>query len=223
MTPAPAMICVGAVAGAYGVRGEVRLKSFCAEPEAIAGYAPLCTEDGRRHFAVEITGRTRNGLTARLGGVADRETAEGLRGTRLYAPRDRLPALPEDEFYHADLIGLAVADTGGTTLGRVAAVVDYGAGDLLDIRGPGLGDGVLLPFTEACVPLVDLAAGRIVADPPDGLLPGEGDGDIHADRDRVLDGDGEGDGGSYTEGMEGKRSGGDATGTGGAPGGERTP
>lgn len=166
-------VCVGAIAGAYGVRGEVRLKSFCAEAQAIADYAPLATEDGTREFSVRLTGQIKNGLSARLGGVATKEAADALRGTRLYAPRDRLPALPDDEYYHADLIGLRVRDTGGTELGIVRAVFDHGAGDLLDIHGPGLKGGVLLPFTRANVPTVDLAAGRLIVDPPAGLFDGD--------------------------------------------------
>ncbi|MCA8879496.1 MAG: ribosome maturation factor RimM [Rhodobacteraceae bacterium] len=167
---AQAMICVGAIAGAYGVRGEVRLKSFCADPAAIADYMPLSSEDGRRSFAVTLTGQTSGALTARLDGVTSKEAADALRGTRLYVPRDRLPSLPDDEFYHADLIGLTVRDTGGRELGRVAAVLNHGATDLLEIRGPGLGDGILLPFTQTAVPTVDLAQGTIVADPPEGLI-----------------------------------------------------
>ena len=166
-----ALICVGAIAGAYGVKGEVRLKSFCADPAAIADYAPLQTEDGARSFSVRLTGSTSNGLTARLGGIASKEAADALRGTKLYAPRDRLPSLPDDEFYHADLIGLAVRDTRGRLLGRVAAVLNHGAADLLEVRGPGLGDGVLIPFTVAVVPTVDLSREVLIADPPEGLLP----------------------------------------------------
>lgn len=162
-------VCVGAIAGAFGVRGEVRLKSFCAEPEAIADYAPLYTEDGGRAFAVVLGRPVPNGLSARLGGVSTREEAEALRGVRLYADRDRLPSLPDDEFYHADLIGLAVQDAGGAPLGRVSAVLNHGAGDLLEIQRPGK-PSALLPFTRAMVPTVDLAAGRIVADPPEGLF-----------------------------------------------------
>ncbi|MGC9368157.1 MAG: ribosome maturation factor RimM [Paracoccaceae bacterium] len=166
-------VCVGAIAGAFGVRGEVRLKSFCAEPEAIADYAPLHTEDGARSFTVEITRAVKNGFAARLSGVATKEEADALRGVRLFADRDKLPELPDDEFYHADLIGLTVLDTGGRTLGKVQAVQDYGAGDLLEISGPGLKGSVLLPFTNEAVPTVDLAAGRIIADPPEGLFPDE--------------------------------------------------
>lgn len=163
-------VCVGAVAGAYGVRGEVRLKSFCAEPEDIEQYSPLSTEDGAQSYSIVLTGRIKNGLTARLGGIESKEAADALKGLRLYAPRDRLPALPDDEYYYADLIGLEVLDTGGTVLGRVKSVQNHGAGDLLEIAGPGLKATVLLPFTREIVPTVDLEAGRIIADPPDGLF-----------------------------------------------------
>jgi len=162
-------VCVGAIAGAFGVRGEVRLKSFCAEPEVIAAYAPLYTEDGSRSFGVTLGGTIPNGFSARLSGVSTREEAEALRGTRLYAERARLPSLPDDEFYHADLIGLEVLDTGGTVLGRVSAVLNHGAGDLLEVQRSGAAS-VLLPFTRAAVPTVDLTARRIIADPPEGLF-----------------------------------------------------
>ncbi|EAP78386.1 MULTISPECIES: ribosome maturation factor RimM [Roseovarius] len=163
-------ICVGAIAGAFGVRGELRLKSFTATPEDIATYGPLETEDGARSFAVTLTGQTTNALTARLSGVQSKEEADALRGTQLYVARDRLPSLPDDEYYHADLIGLEVFDSGGALLGRVKAVLNHGASDLLEIHGPGLKSTVLLPFTRAAVPTVDLATGRIVADPPEGLF-----------------------------------------------------
>ncbi|WP_068109533.1 ribosome maturation factor RimM [Tropicimonas marinistellae] len=165
-----ARVCVGAIAGAFGVQGEVRLKSFCAQPDDIAAYGPLYTEDGTGSFSVEITRPVKNGLAARLVGVASKEQADALKGTRLFADRDRMPALPEDEFYHADLIGLEVRDTGGTLLGTVRAVQEFGAGDMLEIHGPGLKTTVLLPFTRDAVPTVDIAAGRIVADPPEGLF-----------------------------------------------------
>lgn len=164
------LVCVGALAGAFGVRGEVRLKSFCAIPADIADYAPLSNEDGSQHYSVILTGTTQNGFTARLGGITTKEQADTLRGLRLFARRELLPSLPDDEFYHADLIGVAVFDTGGQQLGTVRSVMNHGAGDLLEIHGPGLKDTVLLPFTRAAVPTVDLTAGRIVADPPEGLF-----------------------------------------------------
>lgn len=157
-------ICVGAIAGAFGVRGEVRLKSFCAEPADIAGYGPLATEDGSRSFKLRLTRPVTGGLGARLSGVDTREQAEALKGTTLWAPRSALPSLPDDEFYHTDLIGLEVVDTGGRVLGRVRAIYDHGAGDILEVVGK---EQLLLPFTRAVVPTVDLAAGRVVADPPD--------------------------------------------------------
>ena len=163
-------VCVGAIAGAFGVRGEVRLKSFCTEPAAIADYAPLESEDGAQRFTVAITRPVKNGFAARLGGIGSKEEADALRGTRLFVPRDRLPSLPDDEFYYADLIGLSVYDTGGAVLGEVIAVQNHGAGDLLEIKVPAASATVLLPFTRADVPTVDLGAGRIVADPPEGLF-----------------------------------------------------
>jgi 16S rRNA processing protein RimM len=160
-------ICVGVIGGAFGVRGEVRLKSFCAQPEAIAAYAPLATEDGSRSFTLRITRTIPNGFAARLSGVATKEEADALRGVELFADRSRLPNLPDDEFYHADLIGLEAFDTGGARLGTVRAVHNHGAGDILEIYAPGLRTALLLPFTKAIVPTVDLTAGRIIADPPE--------------------------------------------------------
>ena len=156
-------VCVGAIAGAFGVRGDIRLKSFCAEPTDIANYGPLTTEDGKRSFTVKLTQPIAGGLGARLSGIATREEAEALKGVTLWAPREALPSLPDDEFYHADLIGLEVVDTGGQILGRVRAIFDHGAGDILEVIGK---EQLLLPFTRAVVPTVDLKAGRIVADPP---------------------------------------------------------
>ncbi len=160
-------ICVGVIGGAFGVRGEVRLKSFCAQPEAIAAYAPLHTEDGTRSFTLRITRTVPNGFAARLSGITTKEAADALRGVELFADRSVLPNLPDDEFYHADLIGLAVFDTGGARLGSVRAVHNHGAGDILEIDAPGLKTALLLPFTKAVVPTVDLTAGRIIADPPE--------------------------------------------------------
>ena len=114
----------------------MRLKSFCAEPAAIAGYAPLWTADGRP-FGLRLVRPIPQGFAARLTGVATKEEADALRGTELFADRDRLPSLPDDEYYHADLIGLAVVDTGGAALGVVRAVLNHGAGDFLEVHTPG--------------------------------------------------------------------------------------
>ncbi|MEJ6393659.1 ribosome maturation factor RimM [Gymnodinialimonas sp. 2305UL16-5] len=163
-------VCVGAIAGAFGVRGEVRLKSFCADPTDIARYGPLADEAGGQSFDLTLTRPVKSGYAARIKGVTSKDQADALRGTRLYAPRTALPNLPDDEFYHADLIGLTVVDTGGAIMGKVAAVLNHGAGDLLEIRGKGLGSGVLVPFTQAAVPTIDLTAKRLILDPPDGLF-----------------------------------------------------
>ena len=163
-------ICVGAIAGSFGVQGEVRLKSFCADPGAIADYAPLTSEDGTRSFGLKLTRTIPAGFSARLSGITTKEQADAMKGFRLFADRAKLPSLPDDEFYHADLIGLQVVDTGGKVLGQVQAVHNHGAADLLEVTGPGLKGAVLLPFTLAVVPTVDLAARRSVTDPPEGLL-----------------------------------------------------
>ena len=163
-------IIVGAIAGAFGVHGEARIKSFCADPAAIGNYSPLTDEAGTRTFSVHIIRPISNGFAARIDGVITKEDADALKGVTLYAERSALPSLPDDEFYHADLMGLEVCDTGGEVLGSVRAVVNHGAGDLLEVHGPKLKVPVLLPFTRAAVPTVDLAAGRIVADPPEGLF-----------------------------------------------------
>ena len=162
-------ICVGAITGAFGVAGEVRLKSFCAEPTAIADYGPLSTKDGARSFTVKLTRPVSGGLGARLSGVKTKEEADALRGTELYVDRARLPKLPDDEFYHSDLIGLEAVDTGGVVLGRVVAVHNHGAGDILEIAGAGRKAALMLPFTLAAVPTVDLGAGRVIVDLPEGL------------------------------------------------------
>ena len=164
---------MGAVTGSFGVRGEARIKSFCADPTAIGDYGPLSSEDGSRQFTLTITRPVKGGFAVRLSGVKTKEEADALRGTRLYAPRDALPALPDDEFYHADLIGLSAVDTGGEELGQVHAVLNHGAGDLLELRKRGRKGTVLVPFTLEIVPTVDLATGRIVIDPPDGLFDEE--------------------------------------------------
>ena len=166
-------ICVGVITGSFGVRGEARIKSFCAEPSAIADYSPLLDEAGNSH-SLTITRPVKGGFGVRLSGVKTKEQADAMKGVKLYTDRNDLPVLPDDEYYHADLIGLVVYDTGGVKIGRVSAMHDHGAGDLLEIDGPNLKGGILLPFTLAAVPTVDLGFGRIVIDPPDGVMPGTG-------------------------------------------------
>lgn len=163
-------VCLGQIGAAHGVRGEVRLRSFTAQPPAIASYGPLETEDGRV-FEIEELRPAKDHFVARFAGVRDRTAAERLANLKLYVPRERLPEPRQsDEFYHADLIGLAAVDGTGRQLGTVVALHNFGAGDLVEVQRPGHRSTVILPFTEAAVPIVDIAGGRIVIDPPEGLL-----------------------------------------------------
>lgn len=162
-------VCLGAVTGAHGVRGLVKIKPFTESPEDVGAYGPLEDEGGTRRYALEIAGLHKDTVIARIDGVADRDAAEALRGTRLYVKRSALPEPAEGEFYHADLIGLTLVTVGGETLGTVSAIYDFGAGDLIEYVGAD-GKPRMLPFTEAAVPEVDIAGGRILVDPPEGLL-----------------------------------------------------
>jgi 16S rRNA processing protein RimM len=163
-------ICVGRIGAAHGTRGEVKLWSFTADPLAIARYGPLETEDGARTFQIEALRPAKGFLVARLAGVPDRTAAEALRNIDLYVARERLPAPAADEFYHTDLVGLAVVDASGTPLGTVTAVHNFGAGDLIEVQPAAGSMTVMLPFTEAVVPVVDVAGGRIVIEPPAGAF-----------------------------------------------------
>ena len=167
-------VLVGIVSGAQGLKGEVRIKSYTADPLDIAAYGPLETEDGRRVGIRRV--RPGKGIViAVLEGIADRDAVEALKNCRLYVDRDRVPETEDDEWYHADLIGLRVEDKNGTEIGTVTAVQDFGGGDLLEIALRGSRRTVLVPFTRAVVPVVDIDIGRVVIDPPAGLLGTEGD------------------------------------------------
>ena len=168
-------IVVGTIAGSFGVHGDVRLKSFCADPEALADYTPLTRTDGTEITTIVIKGQTKGALIARVDGMSTKEQADGLRGMELFALRTQLPSLPDDEYYHTDLVGLMTFDTGGAKLGRVKAVLTNGAEDLLEIISPSDKDTVLVPFSKAIVPTVDLAKGRIVLDPPRGMFADDTD------------------------------------------------
>ena len=161
-------VCLGQIGAAHGVRGEVRLRSFTAKPAAIAEYGPLETEDGRV-VEIKTLRAAKDHFVASFSGIGDRSAAERLVNMKLYVPRDRLPA-PDgpDEFYHADLIGLSVVDRAGRQLGSVVAVHNFGAGDLIEVRHGHENKTELVPFNEANVPTVDLVAGKIIVDPPDG-------------------------------------------------------
>ncbi len=166
---APGRVCLGQIAGAHGTAGEVRLKTFTAEPGDVAAYGPLEDEDGRRFEIVSLR-PGKNDSIARLEGVGDRNAAEALKGTRLYVARAKLPEPDEEEWYHADLVGLEAVDLKGAPLGRVTAVQNFGAGDLLEIARQGGKGSLLVPFSKASVPEIDVQSGRIVIDPPGGLI-----------------------------------------------------
>lgn len=159
-------ILVGTIVGAHGVRGEVRIKSFTADPRAIGRYGPVADETGARTFKVTVRGEVRGLVIARLDGVADRNQAEALKGLRLYVPRAKLPRPKRGEWYVADLVGLAAQDASGTPLGRVKSVQNFGAGDVIELERTD-GTTEFLPFTKAVVPEVDVEGGRMVISPPD--------------------------------------------------------
>ncbi len=175
------MILMGAIAGVHGIRGEVKVKSFTADPMSIAAYGPLYDEQGRA-FALKLTSKAAKDsiVIARIDGIADRNAAETLKGRRLYAPREALPAIEaEDEFYASDLIGLAVEDESGKSYGKVADVQDYGAGPMLVITGGANGGETAfdLPFADGFVPAVDLKGGKIVIALPEDFFSSKPVGD----------------------------------------------
>jgi 16S rRNA processing protein RimM len=166
-----AQICVARIGAAHGVRGAVKLWTFTEDPFAVKQYGPLATRDGARRFEVAEARQGRDHLVATFKGVTTREEAERLNGIELYVGRDQLPATDEGEFYHADLIGLAAVTATDEPVGRVVAIHNFGAGDIIEIAPPH-GATLLLPFTDAVVPTVDIAGGRVVIE-----LPQEVEGD----------------------------------------------
>ena len=170
--PAAGPVCVATIAGAHGVAGELKLVAHTEPAAALAHYDRLRLDTEQEARAAHCLRPWKAGWIARLEGIDSREQAAALAGRKLFVPREALGALADaEEFYHADLIGLEVVDTGGRVLGRVSAVHNHGAGDLIEVSGAGLKTPALLPFTRAVVPTIDLAAGRIVADPPEGVFP----------------------------------------------------
>ena len=161
-----AHICIARIGAAHGVRGAVKLWTFTEDPFAVKAYGPLLTKDGARSFEIATAREAKGHLVATLKGVATREDAERLNGIELYTAREKLPATDENEYYHADLIGLAAVNVADEPLGRVLAIHNFGAGDIIEIAPPS-GSTMLLPFTNAVVPTVDLAGGRVVIELPD--------------------------------------------------------
>jgi 16S rRNA processing protein RimM len=167
----PPQICIARIGAAHGVRGAVKLWTFTEDPLAVKHYGPLVTKDGARQFEVTDAREAKGHLVVTLKGVATREDAERLNGVELYIAREKLPATDENEYYHADLIGLAAVTPANEPLGRVIAIHNFGAGDIIEIAPPH-GATMLLPFTNAVVPSVDLASGRVVIELPEEI---EGD------------------------------------------------
>jgi 16S rRNA processing protein RimM len=173
-----APICVARIGAPHGVRGAVKLWTFTEDPFAVKRYGPLATKDGARWFEIATAREAKGHLVATLKGVATREEAERLNGIELYISREKLPATDTDEYYHADLIGLAALSTADEPIGRVIAIHNFGAGDIIEIAPPN-GATLLLPFTNAVVPTVDLAKGCVVIE-----LPAEIEGDNPTDAER---------------------------------------
>lgn len=159
------MVCIAAVATAHGVRGHVKLKTFTEQPDSVTAYGPLFDEAGERRFAIRLVSAIKDGVVVEIDGIKDRNAAERLRGTRLYVPRSALPEPDEEEFYYEDLVGLEARDRAGQVLGRVAAVMDFGGGDIIEVATAD-GATLSLPFTRAVVPVVDVAGGHVVVEPP---------------------------------------------------------
>lgn len=180
-------VCLCAVTGAHGIGGEVRLKAFTEDPADVGAYGPLSSEDGQRSFRVGKVRVSGGKVVARLSGVDDRTAAEALKGMRLYVARTALPDPDEEEWYHADLLGLACRTADGTPAGAIRAVHDFGAGDVLEIADRDDGDTLFLPFTQACVPEVNVKGGWIVIEPPV-VDEGDEDEDTAAERGRGTGG-----------------------------------
>lgn len=162
-----ARVLLATIATAHGIRGEVVLRTYTGDPEAIASYGPLTDKAGTRTFKVKSARATPKGVIARLEGVSDRNAAEALRGIDLYVERARLPEPGDKEYYHADLIGLEARDASGAVIGAIVNVVNFGAGDLLEVRFAATKATEYVPFTDACVPTVETAGGYAVILMPD--------------------------------------------------------
>ena len=161
-------ICVGAIVGAKGVRGEVRIKSFTENPRDVGAYGPVILTDGRK-LGLKVTGTVKDLVIGRLEGIGDRDAAEALKGAQLFVERSRLPPPEKGSYYHADLIGLDVKLTTGECRGKVSGVFNFGAGDVIEIVRPD-GDTDLVPFSGAAIARVDLAAREVIVNPLPGLF-----------------------------------------------------
>jgi 16S rRNA processing protein RimM len=179
-------VCVGVILGAHGLKGAVRIKSFTERAADVAAYGAVEDEAGLRRFRLRLVGEAKGAVMAQIEGIGERDAAEALKGLKLYVAKVNLPPAGEEEFYYSDLVGLTVALADGTPMGKVKGVFDFGGGDVIEIVGPN--GAVMLPFTKAVVPVVDIAGGHLVVDPPieveagpedmpeDGLEDGGNDG-----------------------------------------------
>jgi 16S rRNA processing protein RimM len=166
MPPPERRLVVGVIGAPHGVRGEARVKSFTADPLSLGDYGPLFLGDGRVFELLDGRLVKDDMLVVRFAGVADRDAVRPLTGQNLIIDRANLPVPEdEDEFYHADLIGLSAEDEAGTRYGTIVEIHNHGAGDLLVIAPPAGGPTMLLPFTQAAVPKVEIEASRVVIEP----------------------------------------------------------
>jgi len=170
--PEHSRIVLGVITGVHGIQGEVKLKSFTADPEAIASYGSLDASNGAT-LKIKSLKVHKDFFRARIDGIDDRNAAEALKGLELSIPRDRLPEPEEDEIYHTDLIGLSVLDTNGANIGSVVDILDFGAGELLEMKLQNVEATVLMPFDTQTVPQINLDTGTLTINPPDGLLDNE--------------------------------------------------
>ena len=164
------LVAVGVIVSAHGIHGKVKIRSFTADPQDILSYGALLDKTGKRRFDIVINGETQNGLIAHITGIEDRNAAEALRGTELYIHRSALPETQEEEFYYSDLIGLPVQDNGGCAIGKVMAVHNFGAGDIIEISLHSTGKRELYPFTKEIFPEISPSRGICIANLPE-IIP----------------------------------------------------
>ncbi len=185
MSAVSVRVCLGLIVGAKGLRGEVRIKAFTQDPAAVAAYGPVTASDGRT-FRLSVTGMSKGTVVARIEGLADRNSAEALKGLELFVDRAKLPVPEKGTFYYADLVGLSVALTTGESVGKVSGVDNFGGGDVLEIT-TNSGQSVAVPFTDTVIAGVDLAAGTVAINPVPGLFDDEPAGGAEEDNERGSD------------------------------------
>ena len=187
MTSSDHRVCLGIVVGAKGIKGEVRIKSFTAEPADVAAYGPVDSEDGKASWALNVVGEAKGAVIARLKGVTDRNQADALKGVKLYVHRSKLPPADEGTYYHADLVGMDVVLTTGETKGKVVAVLNFGGGDIIEV-GDGQSETTMVPFSSEAIAEVNVSERLIRVVPLPGLFDSgdaeDGEDAEGADQDR---------------------------------------